>query len=77
MRAWIFVFDHPYFQVTAADGRFRLEGVPPGEYTLEMAHAAGELRCRQTVDVRPGEMARLDFVVSPDDKVDAARRDRP
>lgn len=38
MLAWaacdLIVCDHPYNAVTAADGRFNLPGVPPGEYTL-------------------------------------------
>jgi hypothetical protein len=35
-RAWIRVFDHPYFAVTNRDGIFTLDSVPPGEYTLKM-----------------------------------------
>lgn len=34
-RAWIRVFDHPYFAVTNRDGTFTLDSVPPGTYTLE------------------------------------------
>lgn len=34
MRAFVFVFDHPYFAVTAADGKFELKNVPPGIYKL-------------------------------------------
>jgi hypothetical protein len=34
MRAYLFVDDHPYYTRTAADGRFRLEQVPAGEYDL-------------------------------------------
>lgn len=37
MRAYVHVFDHPYFAVTAKDGRFSLE-VPPGRYTLRIWH---------------------------------------
>lgn len=33
-RAWIRVFDHPYFGVTARDGSFRIDSVPPGDYRL-------------------------------------------
>jgi plastocyanin len=34
MSAWIGVFDHPWFAVTGDDGRFTIEHVPPGKYTL-------------------------------------------
>jgi plastocyanin len=68
MQAWIFVFDHPYFQLTPATGRFRLEGVPPGPYDLEMIHPAGQLRWRQRIDVAPGATLRVDIAVSADDK---------
>ncbi|MHB1225875.1 MAG: carboxypeptidase-like regulatory domain-containing protein, partial [Gemmatimonadaceae bacterium] len=37
-RGWVAVFDHPYFDVTTADGAFSLEGVPPGSYTLAAWH---------------------------------------
>lgn len=33
-RAWIRVFDHPYFTVTARDGSFAIDSIPPGTYTL-------------------------------------------
>jgi plastocyanin len=68
MRAWIFVFDHPWYQLTAEDGRFRLTDVPPGEYDLEMMHPAGELRARKRVEVKPGQTTRIDIRVSADDK---------
>lgn len=38
MRAWIAVFDQPYFAESAADGAFRLDGVPPGTYTVRAWH---------------------------------------
>jgi hypothetical protein len=34
MRAYLFVDDHPYYALTAPDGRFALAQVPPGEYDL-------------------------------------------
>lgn len=33
-RAWIRVFDHPYFAVTNRDGIFTIDSVPPGDYKL-------------------------------------------
>ena len=71
MRAWVFVFAHPYFQVTKADGKFRLDDVPPGDYDLEMAHPAGELKWTQKIKVTSGETTKIDIQVSPDDKTDA------
>jgi len=68
MRANIFVFDHPFYQVTQTDGRFQIKSIPPGEYDLEMAHPAGELRWRQKVKVEPGQTLHIDIRVSPDDK---------
>src|SRR5262245_27864659 len=68
MRAWIFVFDHPWYQMTTANGKFRMTDVPPGEYDLEMVHPAGELWWRKHIEIKPGETLRIDIRVSPDDK---------
>lgn len=38
MTAYVAVFDHPFFAVTAAGGAFELKGVPPGTYTLVAWH---------------------------------------
>jgi plastocyanin len=38
MFAWVSVFDHPYFAVSGADGKFTIKNVPPGKYTLVAAH---------------------------------------
>lgn len=38
MFAWVSVFDHPYFAVSGADGKFTIKNVPPGKYTLEATH---------------------------------------
>lgn len=67
MRCWIFVFAHPYYQLTKADGRFRLEDVPAGRYELAMAHPAGELSWSEKVDVTAGQTVRVEIRVSPDD----------
>ena len=67
MRAWIFVFDHPFYTVTKADGRFRLSDVPAGEYELELAHPAGGLRWRKPITVKAGETLKVDVQVSPSD----------
>lgn len=38
MRAYVGVFDHPYFAVTDARGEFSLPNIPPGQYTIEAWH---------------------------------------
>jgi plastocyanin len=59
MKAWVFVFDHPFYAVTRADGKFKLENVPPGEYELEVAHAAGGLKWHKKVTVKADEVLKL------------------
>jgi len=41
LRADISVFDHPWFAVTDASGRFLLPPLPPGRYELEAIHRRG------------------------------------
>jgi len=38
MRAYLFVFAHPYFDVTTTTGTFELKNLPPGTYTIEAWH---------------------------------------
>jgi plastocyanin len=35
MSAFIHVFDNPFFAVTGPDGKFTIENIPPGTYTLK------------------------------------------
>lgn len=38
MNAYIGVLPHPFFAVTGPDGTFEIDGLPPGEYTIEAWH---------------------------------------
>jgi plastocyanin len=54
MRGWVYVFDHPWFAVTSTDGEFRIDGVPPGAYTLVIAQPDGRFRAEAEIDVEDG-----------------------
>lgn len=73
MRAWVYVFDHPYFQVTEADGRFRWDNVPPGKYTIEVVHPAGKLRWSKDFEVAAAKSVKLQIELSPDNVVESIR----
>lgn len=38
MRGWVVVADHPFYAMSDGQGRFRLDDVPPGQYTLQIWH---------------------------------------
>jgi plastocyanin len=62
MSAFILVFNHRFFDVTEPDGRFRLESVPPGTYTV-VGWYEGEARLTRTVTVPPGTAVELELAV--------------
>lgn len=37
-QGWVHAFAHPYFAVSDAEGRFRIAGVPPGQYVVRVWH---------------------------------------
>jgi plastocyanin len=61
MNAFILVFAHRYFAVTDAAGRYHIDNVPPGTYTLS-AWFDGGIRDQRTITVAPDVRAlELDF----------------
>lgn len=70
MSAYIAVLDHPFFAVTGIDGSYRIDGVPPGEYTVGIWHeeVGGKLQVSQvthTVTVKAKSEESVRFVLSP------------
>lgn len=59
-RAWIRVFDHPYFAVTNRDGTFTIDSVPPGSYRLVAWEARLGTRERE-VTVQAATDSRVDL----------------
>lgn len=51
--AYLAVFDHPYFAVTAPNGTFRIDGVPPGRYQVKAWHERART-AEQVVEVGAG-----------------------
>jgi plastocyanin len=62
MNAFILVFGHPFFAMTDTDGRYRIENVPPGTYSV-VAWNEGTFSEPKTVTVPDGANAELDFAV--------------
>jgi hypothetical protein len=58
MEGWIYVVDNPYYATTGADGKFNIADVPPGNYTLVVAHPWAGLK-QQPVTVATGKPTEL------------------
>jgi hypothetical protein len=62
MRAWVFVGDNPYYAVTAKGGKYQIDGIPPGKYSVVFwQEALGEQT--KEVTIEPGKTATLDVVM--------------
>ena len=63
MSAFILVFNHRYFAVAAADGRYQIARVPPGRYTL-VAWNEGSVRESRIVTIgEDGGAVEADFAL--------------
>ncbi len=64
MEGWIFVRDNPYYAVTGADGKFSIEGVPPGTYNLVTLQPYSKL-VQQPVTIAAGKSTDLSIELKP------------
>jgi plastocyanin len=62
MSAYILVFAHRFFSVTDTEGRYRIDGIPPGSYTLSL-WSEGSVRERRELRVEGGVVLDQDLVV--------------
>jgi plastocyanin len=62
MNAYILVFSHPFFAMTDAEGRYRIENVPPGTYGV-IAWNEGTYSEARPITVPDGGVAELDFTL--------------
>jgi hypothetical protein len=62
MRGWVLVVDHPWFAITDAEGRFEIEGLPPGHHEFIVWHELiGYLDRKWIVDVTAGRTTATDL----------------
>jgi Carboxypeptidase regulatory-like domain len=64
MHGWWFVAGNPYYAVTDGSGKFMINDVPPGKYTLEVWQEKLGTQTRK-VTVEPGKTATVDFTMAP------------
>jgi len=62
MSAFILVFSHPFFAMTDAEGRYRIENVPPGTYGV-IAWNEGNSSETRPITVADGGVTELDFTL--------------
>jgi plastocyanin len=66
MRGFVIVTDHPFFAVSGADGKFKIEKVPAGKYEVEAWHSQYGLK-KGTVEVADGATGKVDFEYKGDE----------
>ena len=59
-RAYIVVFDHPYFAVTERRGNFTIDSLPPGNYTLMIWNPGDAKPTERPVQITAGGPTRID-----------------
>lgn len=66
-KAYVGVFSHPFFAISDQYGSYRIEGLPPGDYTIVAWH---ERFGEQTISLRisPNQTKILDFTFSPEEQ---------
>jgi hypothetical protein len=63
-RAYIAVFNHPYFAVTNDNGGFRIDSLPPGTYTVKVWHERMAAPAEQRVTVGASGNGRVDLALA-------------
>ncbi len=64
MNAFILVFAHRHFAVTNAQGEYRIDGVPPGAYTVSVWHPAFSVKSEAVRIPEQGGEVDVSFVLS-------------
>jgi plastocyanin len=62
MRTYCAVMPHPFFAVTNSQGQYKIQGLPPGTYTVKVWHEKLGTQT-QTVTVQAGQTATVNFTL--------------
>lgn len=76
MKGYVVVTDATHWAVSGADGSFKIEGVPPGEYTLDVWHEELGKGKTEKVKVEAGKTTELTHMVGEKKKSTGGRRRR-
>jgi hypothetical protein len=72
MKGWVRVFNHPYFAVTDADGKFEIKNAPAGKYNIVMwQEGIGWVnggKAGQTIEIPAGGTVEANEKLKPEDK---------
>ncbi len=60
MHGFVFVAKSPYYAVVGTDGRFKIDNIPPGTYTIKSWHGTLGVQ-KSTVEVKAGGKASVNF----------------
>lgn len=77
MVAPVFVLKYPTHTTTTLDGHFRIENVPVGHVAVNAFHPGLSTVPKREVDVKAGEVTKVDFVIPFVPEHDAVKRSPP
>jgi plastocyanin len=63
MSAFVLVFNHPFYATSDLDGRYRIDNIPPGTYTVAAWHEGATRDERMVTIPAQGGPIDLDFVI--------------
>lgn len=60
MQTWGYRVQNPYYSKTGTDGKFKIDNIPPGEYTVNAWHYLMKIRSKK-IKIEPNQSVNIDF----------------